>query len=67
MFGRFAIISIIISLATVLQSHIAFSAPSEDLKNLIAKNHREFVPSKSGLFPTIVIIPGAASLLSHRR
>jgi dienelactone hydrolase len=62
MFGRFTVISIIVGFVTVSQSHTVFSAPNENLQNLIAENHREFVPSNSGLFPTIVIIPGCSGI-----
>jgi len=62
MFGRFTVISLIVGLATISPWHTAKSDPNENLQNLIAENHREFVPSKNGLFPTIVIIPGCSGI-----
>ena len=62
MLGKFTVISIVIGLAAVIQSYTAFSSPTEKLQNLIADNHRAYVPSKIGPFPTVVVIPGCSGI-----
>ncbi len=62
MIGKFSVISIIVGLATFTQSYTAYSASGEKLQKLIAENHRAYVPSESGLFPTIVVIPGCSGV-----
>lgn len=62
MFGKFTVISVIVGLATFTQSYSVHSASSEKLQKLVAENHRAYVPSESGLFPTIVVIPGCSGV-----
>ena len=62
MFGKFTVISIIVGIAMFAQSYTAHSASSEKLQKLIAENHRAYVPSQSGQFPTVIVIPGCSGV-----
>jgi dienelactone hydrolase len=62
MFGKLTVILIVAGLLTFTQSYTAFSADSEELQNLIAENHRAYMPSEIGLFPTVVVIPGCSGI-----
>lgn len=51
-----------VGLAALLHSCTTLQYSGENLRILVAKNHRAYVPSGIGPFPTIVVVPGCSGI-----